>query len=98
MNEIDHGYTDEIVCPYCGAKELDSWEVCPGEEDIGNIECGTCEKTFFAQRIITIQYSTYKIDWLDEWVIYNQNAIYNYDALRKLRIKGYYAKHKGLDR
>jgi|LGVF01.2.fsa_nt_gb uncharacterized Zn-finger protein len=59
---MKHKYTDEIVCPYCGVKERDSWEVSPGEEDIGEIDCGSCNKTFIAERIITIKYSTHKVD------------------------------------
>jgi predicted RNA-binding Zn-ribbon protein involved in translation (DUF1610 family) len=56
--EIDHEYTKNIVCPYCGHENRDSWEVEPGQEDIGLTECGSCEKSFYAYRNITIDYST----------------------------------------
>lgn len=31
--EIDHEYTDEVVCPFCGYEESDSWEY-KGDEDL----------------------------------------------------------------
>ena len=37
--EIDHEYTDEIVCPYCGYEFSDSFEISSEEEDLGLIEC-----------------------------------------------------------
>lgn len=57
---IDHEYTGNIVCPYCGYEDKDSWEEQPGEEDLGLTECGNCEKYFYAKRHITIEYSTEK--------------------------------------
>ena len=60
MARIDHEYTKEIVCPYCGYKFSDSWEINSNEEDIGLVECGECEKEFYASRIITVDYSTEK--------------------------------------
>lgn len=60
MSEIKHKYTKEIVCPYCGYKFSDSWEINSNEEDIGLVECGECEKEFYASRIITVDYSTEK--------------------------------------
>lgn len=57
---IDHRCTDNIVCPYCGYEDSDSWEEQPGEEDLGLIECGSCDKSFYAQRNITITYFTQK--------------------------------------
>lgn len=85
MAEIDHGFTTELVCPYCGAKELDSWEVESGEEDLGRIDCGRCERTFTATRNISITYSTEKIDWKKEWKHYNQNITWQRDGIRELK-------------
>jgi len=61
--EIDHEYTQEIVCPYCGAEWTDSWEEGshPGDEDIGELECFECERKFYATRNIDITYCTEKI-------------------------------------
>jgi DNA-directed RNA polymerase subunit RPC12/RpoP len=58
--EIDHEYTDNIVCPFCGRVEQDSWEIQPDEEDLGLQECGSCGKSYYAWRSITIDYSTEK--------------------------------------
>jgi len=55
-NNIDHEYTKEIVCPYCGNEQSDSWEF----SDDGEIECGMCEETFTYERIVTVEYSTAK--------------------------------------
>jgi len=56
--EIDHKYTNEIVCPWCGYTYRDSWEfnLDDGESEVK--DCGACEKTFEATRLITINYCT----------------------------------------
>ena len=56
-DEIEHEYTDEIVCPWCGYEKGDSWE-CDDEED--DRECGECGKVFGYNRIITVAYTSYK--------------------------------------
>jgi len=60
--EIDHTYTKNIVCPYCGKENKNSWEVALGEEDMGIIDCGYCGEEFFASRIISIEYCTEKLE------------------------------------
>lgn len=55
--EIDHEYTDNIVCPYCGGEETDSWEF---HEDSGDINCGSCHKEFHYERDISVSYTTSK--------------------------------------
>jgi hypothetical protein len=55
MNKINTDYTDEIVCPYCGYVNGDSWE---HYEDSGQIMCGECEKMFFYQRYVSATYSS----------------------------------------
>jgi transcription elongation factor Elf1 len=55
-------YTRDIVCPHCGHEDRDSWEVGRGEEgDLGEQECGSCEKPFTAQRHVSITYSSEKL-------------------------------------
>jgi len=56
MNEKQ--YTREIVCPHCGHEFSDSWEYGRNDDDIGTIECVSCEKAFNARRIVTIEYCT----------------------------------------
>jgi hypothetical protein len=34
------------------------------EEDLGVIECGMCGEEFKAERIVAIEYSTYKLEGL----------------------------------
>lgn len=59
--DIDYKFTGNIVCPYCGIKNLDSWEVNTNIVDgsLGIIECD-CGKKFMAQRYCKITYSTKK--------------------------------------
>jgi len=58
VKEIDHEYTNKIVCPYCGYSDVDS---CGYEDDdIGLIDCESCGKSFYAYRSVTIAYSTEK--------------------------------------
>jgi hypothetical protein len=73
--EIDHEYTDEVVCPYCGHEHSDSWEYGDG----GIVDCDGCEKKFFFERDVVVTYVSakspcsngeaehefnYKNDWL----------------------------------
>lgn len=58
--DIDHEYTDEIVCPYCGYEFTDSQEESTGEEILGLIDCPECNEKFYAFRNISISYSTEK--------------------------------------
>lgn len=53
----DTQYQDNIICPYCGDKNEDSWEV---EGDSGEIECDECGNTFEYERDVTVDYTTYK--------------------------------------
>ena len=57
---IDCKYTSEIVCPYCGDRWSDSWDVDFGIGVEGDAElyCDECEKYFFAERYCKITYST----------------------------------------
>ena len=56
--KIDHKYTDQIVCPYCGNEHTDSWEF---KEDSSEIQCGECEQSFTYERQVTVEYCTSKI-------------------------------------
>lgn len=54
-----HEYKSNIICPYCGWVDNDSWEL---DEDDGINECGSCEKEFNVSREIEISYSTSRIE------------------------------------
>lgn len=58
MDEMEHKFTDEIVCPYCGCIFNDSWEF---EDDDGIILCEECGKEFNYTREINITYNTSKL-------------------------------------
>ena len=58
--EIEHEYTNEIVCPYCGYECSDSWEF-DSNNNCGTHECGDCGEEFEWERNIDIDYSTSKI-------------------------------------
>lgn len=50
--------TDEMVCPYCGHINGDSWEY---HEDDGDADCGECSKRFDYSRHVSITYNTKKV-------------------------------------
>ena len=49
-------YEKNLTCPYCDFEDEDSWEISPWEEDIGDIDCQSCWKTFLATRHIKYSY------------------------------------------
>ena len=57
-NKIEHDYTDEIICPWCGYSDSDSWEVVDGLW-----ECENCEKSFYVGRNVEVTYSTQKANY-----------------------------------
>ncbi len=48
--------TPEIVCPWCGYEQGDSWECSEGEQ-----QCGDCGRTFDVSRDVAVTYCTTKI-------------------------------------
>ena len=57
MSGIDHEFTDELVCPWCGYELCDSWE---RTNDEGEEYCDRCGNMFTYTRHITVEYSTEK--------------------------------------
>ena len=53
---VEHEYTEEIVCPYCGYKYSDSWEY---DNEGGELECYECGKTFNYSKDVSVSYSTW---------------------------------------
>lgn len=80
MDEIDHEFTDQITCPFCGVEDGDSWECLPNETDLGYIECYNCGRTFSAIREVSVTYTTYEIDWLEEWKRMNDRTVRQHEA------------------
>lgn len=59
MTDIDHEYTDEVVCPHCGHQHRDSYEFFgSGEEYSEGVQCHRCERLFDASMQIKVSYST----------------------------------------
>lgn len=66
-NESDCWHTDELVCPYCGDEQSDSWEHT--RED-GETDCGSCSRPFRYSRHVSVSYTTRPImgpHRLSEW-------------------------------
>lgn len=49
-------YEHDAICPYCGKKVPDSWELKDGDD----VMCSRCENVFEVSSIITVEYSTRK--------------------------------------
>ena len=58
--ETEH--THNVVCPYCGYEEKDSWELDfgPGLGGEEELQCSDCGEMFMAYRDVEVTYSTWK--------------------------------------
>jgi transcription elongation factor Elf1 len=56
-------YTSNIVCPYCGHEDRDSWEVDfgPGMEGDTRVWCGNCDEEFNVSRNVEVSYTSFPI-------------------------------------
>lgn len=55
--EIEHEYTDELICPYCGHENKTEYDAPDYETE----ECNKCGEEFKYDHYIEITYTTYKI-------------------------------------
>lgn len=83
--EIDHEYTSEIVCPYCGYEMSDSWEY--NNTESGVTECGKCDKKFLYSVNHSVDYSTKKAACLNgeqphDWKVIQEAPTYKYKRCR----------------
>jgi len=64
VDEIDHKYTENIVCPHCGYEDTDSYEWERDAIEVHNavIECEDCGKKFSCSREFEITYTTEKYE------------------------------------
>ena len=62
--ERNRPHTKYAVCPYCGHEDKDSWKLNfgPGTDEEIETECGTCGETFMVPRVVTVDYTTRKIE------------------------------------
>ncbi len=52
-------YHDVIVCPYCGYRERDSWEVDFGSNEMTEVSCGECGRDFPVMRLVDVSYRSW---------------------------------------
>ena len=55
-------YGSEPICPYCGHKYSDAWELGLGDEEEDEAECGLCESAFKVTAHWSIDYSTRRME------------------------------------
>ena len=53
-------FNDSVVCPHCGYKDRDSWEIGGGEEGGFDHECASCGELMRVERHVSVTYSTRK--------------------------------------
>jgi hypothetical protein len=61
--------TNLVICPYCGWTHPNSIEAYAGDEGGWDQECGTCQKTFRAVRIIDVRVVCQKPEDVDVPVV-----------------------------
>jgi hypothetical protein len=57
MSELD--YNREPICPFCGHKESDAWELNMYDGDETEIDCD-CGETYIVECSVSVTYSTRK--------------------------------------
>ncbi len=58
MADFDTSHTHNAICPHCRHEHGDSWEFDFGSDEVGEVECSSCDEPFWCQRNVTITYST----------------------------------------
>lgn len=51
----DKDYENNLICPYCGYENTDSWELPDDDEEY---ECGRCGAIISYERVITVEYNS----------------------------------------
>lgn len=52
--------TDELVCPYCGRREDESWEI--RETDCDEFECSSCGKVFMYSAEVRLEFTSWEVE------------------------------------
>jgi hypothetical protein len=55
---IDTWHEPHVICPWCGSVHDDEWDMGLDEDDFHEVECGECERIFFATVNIEVSYTT----------------------------------------
>lgn len=60
MGKIETEDTYYPVCPHCGARQLDDWEIDFGDDTDGQatIDCMNCDREMVVTRHVTVTYDT----------------------------------------
>ncbi|SRR3972149_1020349 len=61
---MEHKHTNQIICPYCGHEDDESWNL--EEEGETQKTCESCEKEFNVEKEVSITYSTSRIECENE--------------------------------
>lgn len=73
--EIECEHTYEVVCPFCGHEQSDSWEISEGTN-----QCRSCDKKFSVEVHQTVTYSTKKIECLNDKSKHNWELVRGYET------------------
>lgn len=68
MDELDCWHEDYAICPYCGHKDMDSWEYQEGETVT---KCPECGKEFTVEVDLFVMYTTTP---KEGWPTYDRRA------------------------
>lgn len=59
--QINHSWTEQIVCPHCGYEHEDSWDFYLNADDNSvRLFCYRCDKPFMSDREVEVTYTTRK--------------------------------------
>lgn len=51
-----------VICPYCGHKHGDAWEITGNEESVRKIDCDGCGKEFQCWADVSVWYAAEAIE------------------------------------
>lgn len=51
----DKNYENNLICPYCGYEDKDSWEL---SDDDNEHKCGRCGAVISYERVVTVEYNS----------------------------------------
>ena len=81
--EYECSYQDDLVCPYCGHIETDSWET-PDNATEGS--CNSCGKDYKIEQEFSRTFSTYKTCQEDEACTFGPWQKYGTDSYRECKL------------
>lgn len=58
----DESYGNDPVCPHCGHRMQDAWELNLEDGEGQEHECGECFKTYYVERHVSVNYTSKKVE------------------------------------